>query len=178
MRLGGIGIATVNIRAWDGSTWRNLPVHTDTHPNLRVALYDAGLSTRTFSGSADGKSVAATGLCTQSFLYGFNGVSWDRLRSDANMHLCVNIGGLATLNHGQVTVGSTATAIRAVNASRKAITVKNIGASAVYLGGTVVTVGNGFKLEAGEALNDIRTTAGVRGICATGETTKVCYWEE
>ena len=50
--------------------------------------------------TADAMSKKTTGLLTLSFLYGYNGSSWDRLRSDANKYLYVNLGadsvGLAT----------------------------------------------------------------------------------
>ena len=178
MRLGGIGIATVNIRAWDGATWRNLQVYSGTYPNLRVALYETINAARVFAGNIDGRAATSSGLCTQSFIYGFNGVDWDRIRSDANEHLNVNIGGLAALSYGQVLVDHTISLIKAAKSARKAITIKNIGTETVYVGGAVVTIGNGFKLEAGEALNDIRTTTGIYGVCASGKSTTVCFWEE
>ena len=178
MRLGGMGIATVNLRAYDGASWHNLRLQSSTHHHLRVTVTDSDYMANVKHWNSDGLSTIICGLVALAGLYGFNGATWDRIRSDPNKHLNVNIGGLAALNHGQVNVGSTATSIRAANLARKAITIKNIGASAVYLGGSGVTTGNGFKLEAGEALNDIRTTAEIRGICAGGETTKVCFWEE
>ena len=178
MRLGGIGIATVNVRAWDGSTWQNLLVYSSSYPNLRVSISETTEVARVIGGGMDGKSVTTAGVCTQSFLYGFNGVSWDRLRSDPNKHLDVNIGGLANLAHGQVAMSATRATIKAANTSRKTLTTKNIGAKDVYIGDTTVTTLNGFKLGPGEALCDIRTTSEVCGICAGGETTTVCFWEE
>ena len=178
MRLGGIGIATVNIRAWDGATWQNLPVQSSTYPNLRVTLYRDADTVTIFTGNSDNKEATKSGLCTQSFIYGFNGSSWDRIRSDPNKHLNVNIGGLANLAHSQMFMTGTRDTIKAANTSRKALTIKNIGTKDIYIGGTGVTVANGFKLGPGEALCDIRTTAEICGVCVTGETTKVCYWEE
>ena len=178
MRLGGIGIATVNVRAWDGSTWQNLPVQSSTYPNLRVALYHNADTVDVFTGVSDAREATKSGLCTQSYIYGFNGSNWDRMRSDPNKHLDVNIGGLVNLAHSQASISATKTTIKAANTNRKALTIKNIGTNDVYIGGTTVTAANGFKLGPGEALCDIRTTAEICGICATGETTKVCYWEE
>ena len=178
MRLGGLGIATVNIRGWDGSAWQNLPVQDATTPNLRVAIYDGTSRAAVLAGSSDNRPATYVGLLTQSFVYGFDGTDWDRLRSDPNMHLNVNIGGLANLAHGQVTVSDAATVIKAANSSRKTLTIKNIGANTVYLGGSGVTTSNGFKLTADEGLSDIRSTTGIYGVCASGESTTVCYWEE
>ena len=178
MRLGGIGIATVNIRAWDGATWQNLLVQSSSYPNLRVALYDAAGMAYIFPSSMDGRDVACAGLCTESFLYGFNGSSWDRIRSDPNKHLNVNIGGLANLAHSQVAMSATRATIKAANTSRKTLTIKNIGAKDVYIGNIDVTTANGFPLGPGEAVCDIHTTTEICGICADGETTTVCFWEE
>ena len=178
MRLGGLGIATVNIRAWDGSAWQNLKVESATNPNLRVAIYDGDTLAKTRNGNVDGVASAVAGLVSIAFTYGFNGTSWDRIRSDPNKHLNINIGGLANLAHGQVTIGSAATEIKAANTSRKALTIKNVGAVDVYIGGSGVTTANGFKLGSGEALSDIRSTAAIYGIRAADGAGTICYWEE
>ena len=178
MRLGGLGVATVNIRGWDGSAWQKLRVEEATNPNLRAAIYDGANKVPTLTGESDGRATTTRGLVTQTFLYGFNGTSWDRLRSDPSKHLDVNMGGLANLAHGQVTIGATATMIKAANTSRKALTIKNVGAVDVYIGGSGVTTANGFKLESGEAVSDIRSTAAIYGIRATDGAGTVCFWEE
>ena len=178
MRLGGLGIATVNVRGWDGAAWQNLMVQSVDYKNLRVCVYDGGACTTVFTANLDNRSTTSGGLVTNSFLYGFDGTDWDRLRSDPNMHLNVNMGGLASLSHGQVAMSATATSVKAANANRKTLTIKNVGAKDVYLGGSGVTTTNGFKLAAGEGLSDIRSTTDIYGVCASGETTPVCYWEE
>ena len=109
---------------------------------------------------------------------GWDGAAWQNLRSDANMHLDVNIGGLASLAHGQVTIGSTATMIKAANTSRKAITIKNIGAVDVYIGNSGVTTSNGYKLASNAVSPEIRSTAAIYGIRAADGAGTVCYWEE
>lgn len=156
MRIGGIGIATVNVRGWDGSAWQNVKV--------AAPLSDGATPDRL--------------LHVDSYLHGYNGTTWDCLRTDNNKHLIVNIGGRSYLSHGQVSVSATATLIKAANTNRKALTIKNIGANDVDLGWSNVTFGTGFRLAAGEALSDIRTTAAIYGICNTGLTSTVCYWEE
>ena len=75
-------------------------------------------------------------------------------------------------------MSATATSVKAANANRKALTIKNVGTKDVYLGNSTVTTSNGFKLAAGEGLSDIRSTAAIYGICASGESTTVCFWEE
>ena len=178
MRLGGIGIATVNVRAWDGATWRNLQVYSAAHPNLRVTVYKDDAAAQVMSGEYEDRAVTTLGVCTQSFLYGFSGTGWNRLRSDPSRHLLVNIGGLESRAYGQIDMSHTVTTIRAANSARKAITIKNIGAEAVYVGGPFVTISDGFKLGAGEALSVIRSTTLLCGVCAANKTSRVCYWEE
>jgi len=178
VRIGGIGIATVNIRGWDGSAWQNVRVQSAANLNLRTTIYYGTTPAQVYGAAADGLDNSIYGVSVHAHLSGFNGTTWDRLRSDPNYHLDVNIGGLANLAHAQVAMSSTRATIKASNTSRKAITIKNIGAGDVYIGNTAVTTANGFKLAPGEALSDIRTTAEVDGICAAGVTTTVCYWEE
>jgi len=178
MRIGGIGIATVNARGWDGSAWQNLRVVGTITYGLRSAIYDDARGPAQVNIDDDGAARSINSLRTIALTHGFNGSSWDRLRSDPNYHLDVNIGGLANLAHAQVAMSSTRATIKAANTSRKAMCIKNIGTGDVCIGSTAVTTANGFKLAPGESLSDIRTTAEVDGICAAGVTTTVCYWEE
>ena len=178
MRLGGMGIATVNLRAYDGVSWHNLRLQSSTHHHLRVSVTDTDYIAHVKHWNSDGLSTIICGLAALAGLYGFNGATWDRIRSDPNKHLNVNIGGLVNLAHSQLSISATKTTIKAANTGRKALIIKNIGAKDVYIGGTTVTTANGFPLGPGEALCDIRTTAEICGICAAGETTTVCFWEE
>jgi len=177
VRIGGIGIATVNARGWDGSAWQNLAVISAAFPQLKSSVCDPLSATvaRVVT-PADGAS-NLTALLSNAYLSAFNGSTWDRLRCDPSKHLDVNIGGLANLAYAQVSISTSATTIKAANTSRKAITIKNIGSVDVYLGNGSVTTANGYKLAPGEALSDIRTTAAIYGIVASGSGS-VCYWEE
>lgn len=47
--------------------------------------------TVTFPGAADARNVTNTGLLSQSFGYGFNGTTWDRLRSDTTFGLDADV---------------------------------------------------------------------------------------
>jgi len=85
---------------FNGSTWDRLRVQSSAYPNLRISIFDGDAYTTVFTGGSDGRGATNYGVCSQSFLYGFNGTDWDRLRVDANKYLYVNLGadsvGLAT----------------------------------------------------------------------------------
>jgi len=172
------GLVTIaKLQAEFGDVWHNLRVEDTTYRNLRVALYNGGRIAETLSLAYDGLLATHGGVISLAALHGFNGTSWDRLRNDPNKHLAVTLGGLGNLAHGQVSVGTSATQIKAANTSRKAITIKNIGSETVYLGNSGVTTANGFPLEPGEGFGPLRTTAAIYGIVASGSG-KVAYWEE
>jgi len=75
------------ILAYDGSSYQNLRVESNSYPNLRTAIFQEGRVVAVIPNSVDGRSVTANGLTTASFLYGFNGSSWDRLRVDSDKNL-------------------------------------------------------------------------------------------
>lgn len=71
---------------------------------------------------------------------------------------------------GQVTVGATATLIRAANDGRDEITIQNLGTTPVYIGKDAnVTTSNGFPIPgvAGSSITIPATTA-IYGIVASG----------
>jgi len=76
-------VETVNIRAYDGTNWQNLLVQNSTYHNLRVSIYSGNNRSEVFPGSIDGRSSENLGVCTQTFLYGYNGSTWDRLRTQS-----------------------------------------------------------------------------------------------
>lgn len=78
----------------------------------------------------------------------------------------------------QVSVGSTATLIKAATAGRRSITIVNHGTTPVYLGGSGVTTANGVLLPGTEGASlTLCHTAAVYGITASGTQT-VSYSEE
>jgi hypothetical protein len=86
--------------------------------------------------------------------------------------------GASSLANGQVTVTTTAATIVAARASRRSVTLINLGTTDVYIGIATVTTANGFLLlgVAGAAVT-LFTTAAIQGIVASG-TQAVAFFEE
>lgn len=96
----------------------------------------------------------------------------------ANSDLVTALGNSAVIATAQVSVGTSATAIKAENLTRKRITIKNPAASgeALYIGVAGVTTGAGHVLDAGDAIT-LQTTAAIYGIFS-GSAHNVSYLEE
>jgi hypothetical protein len=77
---------------------------------------------------------------------------------------------------GQVTVDTSADQIVAVNSSRAAVTICNIGDVDMYIGKSSVTSSTGFLVKTSACFTSDRTTAAIYGITASGSTT-AAYWE-
>lgn len=75
--------------------------------------------------------------------------------------------GAANLSNGNQSVTTSATNITGTNATRRSVTLKNLGGAVCYLGATGVTTTTGVPLEVGESIS-IDTTAAVFGITAAG----------
>lgn len=120
----------------------------------------------------------------QSFLMGYNGATWDRLRSDTPNGLDVDVTrvasfpGVANLAHGQVALSSSATQVVSTRATRRAVTIVNLSTTDIYVGNTGVTTSTGQLLlgSKGAAIT-IETVTAVFAIVTTG-TPSVSYLEE
>ncbi len=95
-----------------------------------------------------------------SYLQGFNGTSWDRLRSTIANGLAVDVTRLSPLPNttvvnrsGTITTGGTAQVLAAANTARTGLTIQNTHASAdLWLtedGTTTAALNVGYKLPAG-----------------------------
>lgn len=73
----------------------------------------------------------------------------------------------ATLNHGQVVVGTTATLIAPANRERYSVLILNNSGVVVYIGSSLVSTQNGYQLAAGLAIS-FKTRAAIYGIVASG----------
>jgi len=80
-------ITKARLQAWDGSNWVNLRVQSSDYPNLRVSIYDNGSLVESIDGNTDGKAATKVCLAVGSYLFGFNGSSWDRVRTHMTMDL-------------------------------------------------------------------------------------------
>lgn len=67
-----------------------------------------------------------------------------------------------------VTVGTAATLLAAADDERKSLTLRNQGATDLFIGPAGVTAADGFPVAAGEAFTLDRSTAAVYGIRASG----------
>jgi len=76
------------VRLTDGTDDANI------HPNGAIYTFitDATNTVVVAPGSLDGTTATNTGLLTNARIYGFNGTTWDRLRTDADKLLIVKIG--------------------------------------------------------------------------------------
>lgn len=89
------GNPTATVWGWNGTSWVRmqvdardfLMVHTSTDSDVHI-YYD-GNRAMVIQGNSDGEGATDYGLLTRSGLYGFNGTSWDRLRSNEMRHLDV-----------------------------------------------------------------------------------------
>ena len=79
--------------AYDGSSYNNLLLESATNKNLRVGLYFGETQIHGSTINSDGASTGDYNLQVMSHLFGFNGTSWDRLRSDGNYYLIVHNKG-------------------------------------------------------------------------------------
>lgn len=133
--------------------------------------------------NADTVAAAAVGrLLTIARGTLFNGTTWDRARSEPGAPTAgtarVVEATPATVNHGQISVDSTAggTLIRAADAGRKALVLHNEGTTTVWVGNTGLTTATGFPVLAGEKFT-CEAGVAVYGIRA-GAAEDVAYWEE
>lgn len=87
----------------------------------------------------------------------------------------VNSSAFAT---NQITCGTSATLIIAANASRKYLSIKNVGANPIYVGPSGVTTANGYPVavNAEVIMKESVSTAAVYGVVAGG-TEKAAYLE-
>jgi|19_taG_2_1085344.scaffolds.fasta_scaffold37955_2 hypothetical protein len=94
---------------------------------------------------------------------------------DSNMSYYTAALG-TTMNNGNITVGATATLIKATNTSRKSILIRNNGSSTLYIGGNnSVTTSTGYTVTVGQSIY-IYDTDEIYGIVASG-TENVRYLE-
>ena len=94
---------------------------------------------------------------------------------DANMSY-FNATLTSTLNYGNISVGTTATLIKATNSSRKSILIRNNGSATLYIGGNnAVTTSNGHGVIAGQSIY-VKDQDEIYGIVASG-TLDVRYLE-
>jgi len=84
---------------------------------------------------------------------------------------------VSNLAHAQITVTNVATLIRASNAARVSLIIRNQGAANMYVGGSGVTTANGILVNINDTLILDRTTAAVYGIVSAASTT-AAYLEE
>lgn len=73
----------------------------------------------------------------------------------------------STMNYGAVSVSTTATVIKAANASRELIIIRNNGGTSIFIGDSGVTTSDGYELEAGQSVN-LFTEDAIYGIVASG----------
>lgn len=73
--------AAARLYGYDGAAWQALQVQNAATPNLRVGLFQAANQAGVVQSNADGGDATWYGLQAVARLYGFNGSTWDRLRT-------------------------------------------------------------------------------------------------
>jgi hypothetical protein len=76
-------------------------------------------------------------------------------------------------SHNQVAMTATAASIYDAVAAKQGIMIRNIGSNEVYIGNSSSVT---FLLKANEVII-LPSRQEIFGICDTGETSTVCYWE-
>ena len=95
---------------------------------------------------------------------------------NTNVHKAYYQGELASTGaYNAVSVGSTATVIKAANASRGAILIRNNGSQNIWIGPSGVTTSTGYKLAPLKMIY-LRDKSAIYGIVASG-TCDVRYLE-
>lgn len=98
-------------------------------------------------------------MSTRSIFAGFEDDSGEAANSD----LVVALGNSSVITTGQVSVGTSATLIKAANTSRKRIVITNNDTGAdLYIGASGVTTATGLKLAPGASIV-LNTTAAIYG---------------
>ena len=86
------------------------------------------------------------------------------------------------LNANRVAMTAAAAVIKAAPATghyRYSITIRNLDTTnTVYIGGSGVTAATGYPIKSGESFTLDRNFAAIYGICDTGLTASVAYFEE
>lgn len=70
------------LRAFDGTNWDRVGISSGANRNLNVRLRHGALENHILGDGADNVVNTTNQLVTGSFLYGFDGATWDRLRID------------------------------------------------------------------------------------------------
>lgn len=82
----------------------------------------------------------------------------------------------ANIDTGQIDVSDTAVQIKEYSAHRRAIVIKNIGTSDVYIGRSSVTVASGYPLAPSEPIA-FSTKDEIWAVCETGKSSRIAYLE-
>jgi len=73
------------LQGYDGTAWQNLLVQSAAYPNQRMAIYDGATIANVKALNLDGIDPASTGMYIAAMLHGFNGTTWDRLKSQIHI---------------------------------------------------------------------------------------------
>lgn len=82
----------VQLYGWDGDSWEKLPVAGATGEPLLVRIGSGAVIAQMGDVAGDGISTATKVVFVGGFLYGFNGTTWDRLRTVGTGVLSVGSG--------------------------------------------------------------------------------------
>lgn len=130
--LGALAVGSI-LYGWDGSNYSRLAVEAAATPNLRVALYSGANTVPVTQLNADALAATAYGLAGRSHLYGYNGTTWDRVRtSSLATNLPFGVGGLSV---GACLYGRAGSDWRAVEVASS--TYRNLKVSLYYYGNVI-----------------------------------------
>lgn len=160
--------------------------------HTRAAAPDATNQTfRSTGGAASSDNVVAAnvhGADVNSFMMGFDGTTWDRLRVDGSANLNVNINAAtatvtvtdaalantAILNTAAAIGGTSGALLASQLAARKYLYLANNGNRDVYVGTGTVTTANGFPLKIGSVAElRVGPAISVQAIAVAGGTPDV-----
>ena len=144
------------IGAKNGTNMVNLVADASSNLQVNCAV---GCSGGTFNNNADAVATSAANGQTASWMYGFNGTTWDRLRVDGSKNLDVTVN--TALPAGTNLVGK-AGIDQTTPGTTNAVSLAQIGATTVVTGGVAGSLAIGGPTATGAAIAANPVTTGGR----------------
>lgn len=130
---------------------------------------DNGCAGGTFNNNADGVATSSTNGQSASWLYGYNGTTWDRLRADTTSGLWVNVKAATGLAQGSTTSGQTGSLIMgAVTTGSPTYTTAQTSPLSLTTAGDVRVNCSNCSGSGVSAIDEAAFTAGTTVFAATG----------
>lgn len=138
---------------FDAANWQTLLIESATQKNLKVILTATGYNSVILPWDSDAVATTRNTLFTSTGLFGYNGVTWDRLRGDMTYGLDVDVTRTAPNSTTgsaptAASVGIASAAAVAANANRKGLVLVNTSANSISIafGANAAILNSGITL--------------------------------